>query len=408
MRKLMLTAIGLLVLTAVASAQAPPSLPKQVDLKPEFDRFGLTAREQGGRGTCSLFAVAALADLEYAKSAGKAQRPFSEEYLVWATQKATGQTGDAAPLFKAVHALNLLGICTENFMPYSVKREDPVPGPSVEAKGDAKNHAGRWKVHWIRRLDSKTRLTDGQMLAIKRILAAGHPVASSLRWPKKLKGSSLLDVPAADEVSYGHSVALVGYTDDDQQPGGGVFRLRNSWSPRWGSDGYGLVSYAYVRAYLHDAVWLQYGAAHSEEPLTRFEAETLPVLQKHQCETRNQDMKPFDRLLWSAGKQLFCVAKKGGWVELGFTVAKAGRFRLRALGTAAPDYGRVRVALDGKTVPRLFDLYCERVTPSGSLELGTHQLAAGRHTLRFTVVGKSEASTNYYFGIDAIDLLAAN
>jgi hypothetical protein len=54
------------------------------------------------------------------------------------------------------------------------------------------------------------------------------------------------------------------------------------------------------------------------------------------------------------------------------------------------------------------DLYCGRVSPSGSLELGTHELTAGHHIFGFQVVGKNAASTNYFFGIDAIDLLAAN
>jgi hypothetical protein len=75
-------------------------------------------------------------------------------------------------------------------------------------------------------------------------------------------------------------------------------------------------------------------------------------------------------------------------------------------GTVAPDYGTIAVALDGKAVPGSFNLYSGRVTPSGSLELGNHEIAAGQHVIRFGVVDKSEGSTNYYFGIDAVDLLA--
>jgi hypothetical protein len=401
MRKLLLTSISLLFWTAFAAAS-----PREADLKPQFDKFGLEARLQGGRGACTLFAVTALADFEYARKMGGPPHPFSEEYLVWSTHDASNRKDDSAVIFRAVHFLNQLGICADQYMPYAGKKEDAITDPSAEARANAKLHAGRWKVHWIRRLDFKQRLTDNELRAIKKALIAGHPVAISMALPKKLKGASLLEVPAADAVGYGHSIALVGYSDNDK-PGGGVLHFRNSWGPGWGTAGYGELSYAYARAYLYDAVWLEYGPEHSEQPLVRFEAETLPVLRKDQCDARSQDMKGFDGRLWSQGKQLFCVAKNGGWVELGFNVAKAGRYRLRALATAAPDYGKVRVALDGKTVGKLFDLYCDRVSPSDSLELGTVELTAGRHTLRFTAVDKREVSSNYFFGIDAIDLLAA-
>jgi len=90
-----------------------------------------------------------------------------------------------------------------------------------------------------------------------------------------------------------------------------------------------------------------------------------------------------------------------------FKVRKAGRWRLRVLATAAPDYGIVRAALDGKPVGQDFDLYSGRLSPAGSLELGTLDLAAGQHRLRFSVAGKNAVSTGFYFGLDAIDLLAA-
>jgi hypothetical protein len=52
-----------------------------------------------------------------------------------------------------------------------------------------------------------------------------------------------------------------------------------------------------------------------------------------------------------------------------------------------------------------FDLYCGRVSPAGSLELGNYHLASGEHEIRFTVSGKSAASTGHNFGVDTIDLL---
>jgi hypothetical protein len=167
------------------------------------------------------------------------------------------------------------------------------------------------------------------------------------------------------------------------------------------------MSYAYVRAYANDALWLHFGPPNSEVPLARFEAEALPVLAHERCDANSQDMGQFGGLLWSQGKQLFCAAQKDGFVVLGFTVSQSGRHRLRVLATAAPDFAKVRVSLDDKAVGPEFDLYSGRVCPAGSLELGVHDLSAGPHRLRFTAIGKNPASGGYLFGLDTVDLMPA-
>jgi hypothetical protein len=109
--------------------------------------------------------------------------------------------------------------------------------------------------------------------------------------------------------------------------------------------------------------------------------------------------------MWSGGEQLFCRAEAGGGVDLSFTVHKEGKYRVRVLATAAPDFGSIRPSLDGKALAT-FDLYSGRVSPTGPLEMGTFSLRAGTHRISFVSATKNAASTNYFFGIDAIDLLA--
>jgi hypothetical protein len=140
-------------------------------------------------------------------------------------------------------------------------------------------------------------------------------------------------------------------------------------------------------------------------PAIRYEAAALRVVARERCPTGAQDMKPWGGGLWTQGRQLLCRAQHGGYVELGFSVPKAGRYRLRVLGTAGPDYGVIRAAIDGRLVGRAFDLYSGRVSPAGSLELGTLEIPAGRHRLRIAAVGKNPASQGFIFGLDAIDLL---
>jgi len=397
---------SLLLLTNIASGQQPAPLPGKIDLVPKFKKFALAPEAQGDRDVCSLFAVTSLADFESSRGASADYQRLSPEFLIWAARQATGHKGEQAMFFEAVHGLNVFGICTEEHLAYTDQANtDGKRQPPKAALADAKERAQRWIVHWIKRWDLKQPLTAAQLRAIKETLAAGHPVACGLRWPKKLEGYQLLAVPPAGEVFDGHSIAFVGYQDEPTKPGGGTFRFRNSWGPQWGQDGYGLMSFAYARAYGNDAVWLELGRPGAEVPVQRFETETLAVLAKNNCEPSTQEMDQWGAAMWSQGKQCFCAAKDGGFLELGLEVRKTGRYRVRVLATAGPDFGKVRIALVGKGRGPAFDLYCGRVSPSGTLELGTHELAAGGHPIRFQVEGKNAASTNYFFGIDTVDLL---
>ena len=69
---------------------------------------------------------------------------LSEEYLIWASDGATHQTGDQAMFYKAVDGLNALGICSADLMPYSGKPNSHRK-PSAEASADARalRNAGR-------------------------------------------------------------------------------------------------------------------------------------------------------------------------------------------------------------------------------------------------------------------------
>ena len=249
---------------AQTDVRLPPhgQLPASLDLMPEFERLGLTAHAQGNRDTCSIFAIAGVAELELDRESQRPPLRLSEEFLIWAANEASGMTGDQAMFYKAVHGLNVFGICSDELMPYQS--------------------------------------TSG---------ATRRPPLAALA---NANGS--------------------------------------------------------------------------------------------------QDMKPWGGPMWSRGRQLFCGAQQGGFVERSFSLPKGGRYRLRVLASAAPDFGIVRTALDGKSLGMAFDLYAGRVCPAGSLELGTLQPdepnTAGPHRLRVTAAGKNAASQGFAFGLDAVDLLS--
>jgi hypothetical protein len=396
-----------LATAAVASGQDRP-LPNQVDLTPKFKELGLSVRNQFSRPSCGTFAITALAEFESARGRSGPDPALSEEFVWWACDQAAGRKRDHSVLFqRVVNGLNTFGICTEELMPYAKTKDSP-SRPSPAALKDAAERAERWRVVWIRHWAVKRRAGPEELHALKQALAGGHPVACGLRWPKNSKGDdSLLAVPAADKVEDGHSIAVVGYEDDPKQPGGGTFRIRNSWGPKWGRGGYGILSYAYVREYLNDALWLEWGPPHSEAPLERFQVNELPVRARSRCEVSTQDMKPWGSGMWAHGKQLLCRAERNGFVEVEFRVNKTGRFRVAVEGTVAPDYGVVRASLDGKPTGPPHDLYSGMVGPSGPLELGVHDLEAGEHRIRLTAVGKNAVAENFWFGFSTVDLLAA-
>jgi len=390
-----------LVVSAGIGKAAP--LPSQASVVPELEKGGLTALDQGDRDDCSLFAITGVAELESFRRPATPHERLSEEYLIWASRQFSGNKDDQAMFYEAVAGLNALGVCPAEAMPYA-RKPDLSLKPSPEAIEQARELRERWNVHWIKRWSVDSRLSEQELDSIKAALAKGHAVACGLRWPKDLKGSALLAPPKPDQVFDGHSIMLVGYED---APGGngGKFTFRNSSGPGWGENGYGTISYAYARTYANDALWLQLGPPGSEVPAKRYEAETMAVADRKHCEVHPQKMSDFGGRMWSGGAQLFCGFEKGGVVELTFDVEQAGRYRLRALATAAPDFGIVRVVIDEDRMPRLFDLYSGRVCPAGALELGTYDLAVGRHRIRFTSVAKNPSSKGFAIGLDAIDLM---
>jgi serine/threonine protein kinase/WD40 repeat protein len=137
------------------------------------------------------------------------------------------------------------------------------------------------------------------------------------------------------------------------------------------------------------------------------EAEDLKITAAEDCEACVQDMAPWWNFHWGNGRQLFGMARRGGYVEVEVEVARAGNYRLDVTFTRAPDYGRLEIAVAGKKVGEAFDGYHDIVRPSGKVGFGTVALARGGNRIRFTVVGKNDRSSGYLLGIDRLHLTPA-
>lgn len=229
------------------------SLTASVDLRPRFKRWGLEPRAQGNRGTCSVFALIGAIEYAVARRLRRGVR-LSVEYLNWAAHRATGRTADGGFFSEIWKGYEAYGVCPEEAMPYASEYNQTAE-PSPHAKEQAKRFKSlKLRLHWIKDWNPNTGVTDEQFATIKRVLQRGVPISGGFRWPRTERWvDGVLQMCPPDEVFDGHSVLLVGYIDDEKQPGGGAFLIYNSG----GSDREGKLPYEYVRTYLNDAVWVE-------------------------------------------------------------------------------------------------------------------------------------------------------
>ncbi len=255
-----LSTLFLLSDVSAGTRGGPPA--DSVDLRPAFEKWGLGPRVQGKRNTCSVFTVTGALEYAMASKTGRATR-FSVEYLNWASNHTAHDIDDGSFFSDAWTGFAVHGICPEEDMPYQEKF-DAAGTPSETAK----EHAGQLceaglRLHWIKPWDPNTGLTDVEFVAIKRVLNQQWPVCGGFRWPKKAEWKDdVLEMRPPEGVFDGHSVLIVGYRDDASQPGGGAFLFRNSNNN--GREGW--MTYEYARAYMNDAVWIDYDPEFGNTP----------------------------------------------------------------------------------------------------------------------------------------------
>lgn len=85
-------------------------------------------------------------------------------------------------------------------------------------------------------------------------------------------------------------------------------------------------------------------------------------------------------------------------------VAENGVYRLSANFVNSPTFGKVRVELDGLPIGSEIDLYGSGYQITSGVQLGEFTLTAGDHELKLKVTGKHESATNYYIGLDSVQL----
>jgi hypothetical protein len=117
-----------------------------------------------------------------------------------------------------------------------------------------------------------------------------------------------------------------------------------------------------------------------------------------------QDMSPWAGD-WSGLSQLWWrPTRPGARLTLTLNASEAKEFELVGHFTRAPDYGDVRVIVNGQALSPVFTGYHAEVVPAGPISLGRVPMKAGANEVVFEITGKDARSTGYLVGLDGFVL----
>lgn len=244
----------------------PATVQGEVNLRPKFIELGLGVRNQGRRPSCSIYAIVSALEYQNARLSGRTEN-FSEDYLIWATERTVRRASAVAPgaggataedadagftLTEVVNALRAYGIPLQSSLPNNARLGmRQISEPPADVVKEAQAHQ-RVFVHQLPGRDTATRINN-----LVHALNAGMPVAVGMAWPNyRSLRTGYLSAQKPMQNAW-HAVTIVGYQSKTGRIEDTYFIFKNSWGDNWGQGGYGTVTYGYLNNYLADAVLLE-------------------------------------------------------------------------------------------------------------------------------------------------------
>ena len=220
------------------------SLPNAVDYTEEMS----PVKDQKYLGSCVGFAVSALKEWQEQKehaeevAAGKKDHrddkyyDLSEAWIYWKAKEIDAWPGEEGTSIKyAMKVLNKIGVPCEKAWPYNdFDYGDPERWATLVA---------RWSL-----IDSYYRINN--LIELKAALVNGPvPIGVGCYEEIDYVGSDgVVPYPERPQYCYGgHAICAVGFSDETK-----LVKFKNSWGD-WGNNGYGYLSYNYIRDFMWDA-----------------------------------------------------------------------------------------------------------------------------------------------------------
>jgi C1A family cysteine protease len=224
----------------VFSLRNPPADdPNLVGLPPVLD--------QGELGSCTANGMAnCLRVCEMKENPDEMSLLRSRLFIYYYSRLREGNvdTDSGAEIRDVVKVVKCRGACLESEWPYDISQF------TVEPTKECQTHA---RAHRAVQYES----VEQNLEALKTAIRTGFPVVfgfvvyDSIQTPDVGK-TGVIPMPTnSDKAIGGHCVILTGWDDNKR-----LFQIMNSWSDKWGDDGFGYLSYDYILTdYLASDFW---------------------------------------------------------------------------------------------------------------------------------------------------------
>ena len=143
-------------------------------------------------------------------------------------------TDSGAEIRDGIKTISKIGVCPETLWPYDITQF--TVKPKYECYEMAKHHRS---IQYKRVLPTLEQLKSG--LSNGFPIVFGFIVYESFESEETAKTGIVKMPEQSEKVLGGHAVTLVGYDDTK-----GTFKVRNSWSAKWGDKGYCYFPYDYI------------------------------------------------------------------------------------------------------------------------------------------------------------------
>lgn len=211
----------------LATSAMMGTLPSKVDLASWFPIPG----NQGQQSSCVGWAVA-YGLKSYQEARERNIKPTSNNQIYSPSfiynQIKLNNCGGGSSIVQALNLLKSSGVSTIEDFPYSQNECSALPNQNIKQK--AKNNAiAEWRrVNFVDDIEIKSQLNSGFPVVIGMWVDQGF---------ENLGMNQIYSGPSGPEMG-GHAMIVAGYDDSKQ-----AYKILNSWSANFGTNGYAWVSY---------------------------------------------------------------------------------------------------------------------------------------------------------------------